>query len=631
LRELSLEDDVVVSLGRARIESDAVRLRLEPEGGAVVEGEARLAFCPCPEPPVAIAFSGGSVDPGGDITLRFPRLEVLGVPIFVLPWIWIRPPHRVGLLPPQIAWRGADGLLVGTGAHVPWVGGDGAPRVVEVTAAGYVQGGVEIGGRLETPSSTTRITWDWLRGSRVEVDARGFYPATMPFARGGQAGAAWDVDVLQGDRARARSPSLEVASKPFDALAAETSLRLGSDGGRVSGLVATGLSGRAWRGDGRAAVGPTGALELGGPLGAHGAWDGSLGGAVLRDSRLYEMGLPIEPGSTPTSSREGSDGAVPLAVGLLGAELNVRPGPFELRVSTRERVRAASRGVDGSVDVAASGRVEVGVPLARRFGKEAPLIHVIEPALEAQAAALHARGSFFQELEARAADEGALTIARWIAAAKITSSLGRYAGPSGRASVRAGFLGWRAEEARAVVHASAAARTGWLAGDLEGAVVGGDTTGGAAAYGYALLARARAGPEGGVMVRAEVSAQGGAGASEGASAPVARALAGGAGGPYAGELAFLAMDGWTGGAGLTIPWSPWLRTSGRAVGDLTGARLLAAGGVLEITHPCGCFALAAAGGYRFGREGIDATLTIDLMPTPPMSPSRAAGSPPPPP
>jgi hypothetical protein len=598
LSDITLEGGVEIAFGRMRIASEALRLTRRPDGGAVVDGEARLAFCPCADPPIAIAFAGGEAYPEGDITLRFPRLEVFGLPVFALPWIWLRAPHQVGLLPPSIAWRGPDGFRIGSGVHVPWPREDGALRVFQATAAAYLKGGVEVGGRLETPSSEARGTVDWVGGdSRVEVRARGFWYSHSRAGRGadrevasaGDAGAAWDLDAIRGGSARSRTVALEAAAKPYDSVAAETSLRVGN--GSAGGYLSTGITGRAWRGDGRIAIGPGATLALSGPLSGRGAWDALLTGSVLRDDK--------------------TEAAVPLGLGSVGAELTFRPGPLEVRLSSRERVRAASRGPGNSADAAATARLDIGLPLARSFGE---LVHVIEPGLEAQAAVEHGRGSFFR------AHWGVDPRLLWTAAAGISTSLGSPAGSGARAVLRAGLVGLDRASPRPAGHALAAAETLWLSGDLEAALVPSGSApvfpiaiaGDRRPISYAVLARLRAGPPGGVELRADVAAQGGAEAS------TARIFSGGpAAGPFGGELLYLSTDGISGLASLAVPWTRWLRTSARAAADFTAERLLAIGLSVEMTHPCGCASLAASGARRAGRGGIDAVLSIELSAAPP--------------
>jgi hypothetical protein len=600
LRDIALEGDVEIAFGRMRLASEALRLLRRPDGGAVVEGEARLAFCPCPDPPVTIAFGGGEVFPEGDITLQFPRLEVFGVPVLALPWIWLRAPHQAGLFPPSIAWRGRDGLIVGSGVHVPWPGEDGEPRVFQATAAGYLKGGAEVGAGFETPSSRARAALDWLRDTRVELSAQGFWrpdsnAAGVDRSVGDlyRAGAAWDLDAIRGDLARARTAGLAAAARPYDSLAAETSLRIGNRS--TSGFLSTDITGRAWRGDGRIAGGPGATLSLSGPLSDRGAWDALFTGSVLRDDQ--------------------TEAAVALAQGSLGAEMTFRPGPLEIQLSTRERVRAASREPDASADAAASARLAIGLPLVRSFGgAPAPLVHLIEPGLEAQAAVEHGQGSFFRAQWP--SDPRFL----WTAAAGISTSLGTPAGSGAHVGLRAGLVGLDRAAARPAGHALAAAQTSWISGDLEASFVPGGSAGApilpfsdpldSSTSSYAVLARLRAGPPGGVELRADVAAQ------SGAEASAARIFSGG---PLAaaGELLYLARDGLSGLASLAVPWTRWLRTSASAAADITAERLLAVGLGVEIEHPCGCASISASGAHRAGREGIDAILSIDLSAAPP--------------
>src|SRR4029077_2833193 len=86
--------------------SDALRLRRVPIG-AELEGDGKLAFCPCLGAPLAVRFTGATVAPPHDVILRNPVLEVFGVPVAWAPVFWLGSPGRPGLLPPDLAWRGA--------------------------------------------------------------------------------------------------------------------------------------------------------------------------------------------------------------------------------------------------------------------------------------------------------------------------------------------------------------------------------------------------------------------------------------------------------------------------------------------------------------------------------------------
>src|SRR5882672_10622766 len=94
--------------------SDALRLWRVPIG-AQLEGDGRLAFCPCLGTPLAVRFSGATVAPPHDVILRDTVLEVFGVPVAWAPVFWLRSPGRFGLLAPDLAWRGEDGFFAGGG------------------------------------------------------------------------------------------------------------------------------------------------------------------------------------------------------------------------------------------------------------------------------------------------------------------------------------------------------------------------------------------------------------------------------------------------------------------------------------------------------------------------------------
>ena len=124
--------------------SDSLRLRRVPIG-VELEGRGRVAFCPCLGTPLAVRFEDATVAPPHDLIVRSPVLEVFGVPLAWAPIFWLRSPARFGLLPPDVSWRGGDGLFLGEGVHVPWHDGD-ATRGLDLRAGGYVDGGARQGG-----------------------------------------------------------------------------------------------------------------------------------------------------------------------------------------------------------------------------------------------------------------------------------------------------------------------------------------------------------------------------------------------------------------------------------------------------------------------------------------------------
>src|SRR5665647_3019307 len=54
--------------------------------GVVIEGDGRLAFCPCLGTPLTVAFSRATVAPPGDLFLKNARLEIFGLPVLWLPY-----------------------------------------------------------------------------------------------------------------------------------------------------------------------------------------------------------------------------------------------------------------------------------------------------------------------------------------------------------------------------------------------------------------------------------------------------------------------------------------------------------------------------------------------------------------
>lgn len=577
LGDVTLEKGVELRYGRYRLRSERIRLRVE-RGAASFEGDARLALCPCPDPPLVFAARGGRFEPPGDLVLRFPRVEIGGVPVFALPWLWLRAPDQPGLLPPIVALRGADGLLLGSGVHLPWRGSDGAGRALDLSAAGFTRGGVELGATLSTPESRTGALVDLIHGTRAAIEARGAIAEPR-----GPAALAWDLDAVRGDRARSATVDLAAAAKPFDVGAAEATLRTGT--AAVSAIAGGAIVARAVRGEGPIATGPRATFAAGGPIGRLGSWSADAAGIVLA-------------GAAPA-------GGLPLARGAVSAEIDARPGPFELRASAGGRARYAGQMEDGpSREAAIAARAELSLPFVRTFGDgPAPLAHWITPVVSVRGALADVRGTFFTPLD------GAVPAASWIAAAGVTTAVGRYAGPALRLDARAGATGDASTKAQPLLHARLSVDAPIAAVAIETAAVG---DGPSVARGYALTARARLAPDAGPSLRIDAAAQGGAGAGR------ARAIAAGAWAALPGdELAYLSASGVTLGGELSIPWARTFRTAARGDVDLASGLLLAVRGLAEYRHPCGCFGLGLMAAHRLGRDGVDVALSVDVMPKAP--------------
>ena len=251
LTKIVLHGNVVVMVDRYRLEGDHLRLNRGPRG-LVIDGKGRVAFCPCPNPPVSFGFRSAVLAPPTDLVLKHPTVRLGSVPVFWLPYLWLRSPARVALLPPRLAWRGGDGFLAGAGVHLPF---SNARSSLDVTGSGYVKGGVELDTRLTTPTTTTRVRWDHLRESLLALDARG---STEPVAG---STFAWSADAVRGPRGLAATILLEDAARRYDRVEFA-----GGNGGHA-GLISVGFRGDAPRGgalDDLGVLGPRSRVGYGG-------------------------------------------------------------------------------------------------------------------------------------------------------------------------------------------------------------------------------------------------------------------------------------------------------------------------------------------------------------------------------
>jgi hypothetical protein len=577
-REVVLKGDVRVDAPPFHLTSDELRVRRTARGAVEVEGAGRLRFCPCLGSPLAVRFEEATVAPPGDLILRSPSLEVLGAPVLWLPYFWLRAPEKPGFLPPDVAYRGADGMFLGEGIHVPLARGDGG-GALDLRAGGYFEGGAAVDGLLATRTTSTRVAWDHLRGDGVTVDARGAI-------ENGAAALAWDADAIRGARGLVATTDLDAAARPYDRFAGETSWR---DGGWTIG---TGLYATAPRGGGLldgTAVGPLVTLRRGGTLGDLGAYDAEVEGGGLREAG--------------TTGR-----AVSFLRGEAGSLIADRWGPLGASLALRAAGDVAADGGElggatSGADGAASARARVGLPFGRAFASEGqgdPWVHRVEPAVEAAVLSVHGDG-----LLGVTPGRGMSAVGgnAWIADMALASEQGRWGARVGsEVSAAAGAVGsFEAGGSTAFVtrgHAALSASWGGLT--AEGARVW-DASG----NGGAFVARARLGGLAGphlVVLAAE---------RDGVDPVVARALTDA---PLEPSGGFLSATGWTGGARARIPWTYWLATTGGADVDLTAQVLLSARGGIEVRDQCGCLRVRANAAHRLGRDGVDAWVTIDLAP-----------------
>lgn len=573
LRELSLRGNVVVTYERFRLTSPSLTLRRSGRG-IEVTGPGEVVFCPCPNPPVSIGFAGGVVAPPADLILERPSLRVAGWTIFVLPWFWMRAPTRPGVLPPNIAYRGADGLLIGGGVHLPWKDGDDYDQL-DITAGGYVKGGFELVTRFWTPRSTNRVRWDHLHGDHLGITAHGAYPQAKTGA------IAWDIDAIRGERARSAALSLEEAARGYDRAAAQTIVRLGD--GVIFGTGVRAVGARGGTGPSvRPVWGPTATLAAAGAVGSFGAWDGLGTATVLDDTTL---------GTTTIARVEG------------GVEVSARLAGLVTRISAREAVAGTNVGATSALDALGAARIEIAAPLRRVFdGEASPLVHVIEPRLRAAAMAARTSGTYFAETGRPVAlVDGQMVTA----SAGMRTAWGRLLGHSG-GSLEGDFGGVATVGQDALSQAAPVAR-GRAAWSSRYVGMGGE---GAARLdgdqGQVLIAKARLGEQDGWYFALK-----GAG-RRGFNPLAARALAAGTAAEPSGG--WLATEGWTGGVEVAARLARSVGARISADEDMTTRTLLQVRGSLGYAHPCRCIAIDGFVGKRLGREGIDVWVSIDLAP-----------------
>ena len=554
------------------LSSDELRLRRVPIG-VELDGQGRVTFCPCLGTPLSVRFRGATVAPPHDLVLRDPVLEVFGVPIAWAPVIWLRSPGRVGLLAPDVAWRGADGLFLGGGVHVPWRAGDVA-RGVDLRAGAYVDGGVAVQAAMRTSLSETQVAWDMWRGDAGI--ALGLHGATAIADPDRPNSVAWEVDALRGARAVKATTDVDVAAFPFDRAQAEASWRANG------WTFASGVRAIAPRG------GDLGGLGVGGPvvvarraeaIARLASYDATLEAGAIEGARL---------GTTAFARAEG------------GAYLGGHAGPTAATLAVRAVGDMADDGERVGSEGSAQVRLTGGLPLERAFASadEAdPWVHRTEPRLEAAALATHA--SAVLPVPAGRGTVGP-TGEAWVAAAGWNNAIGRW-GSRAAAEVNAsgGAVG-DDRRARPVVRARASGGADWFAFEADFARVllaGRDGGGGA------LVARARVGEVSSIHLAAHIAER------DGVDPVLARAIVDA---PLEAASGFLAVTGWTGGARLGLPIGPRVRLRGGADVDFDTRRIVAAQGAFELHDPCNCVVLRASAAHRIGRDGVDVWLSVEL-------------------
>jgi hypothetical protein len=519
---------------------------------------------------VALTFKGAIVAPPGDLVLRQPRLEVLHIPVLWLPYFWLRSPARFGLLPPELSYRGADGVFTGGGIHLPWGPSDPASGL-DLRGGAYLRGGSAWVVDLRTPSSQTRVRLDHLGSDGLMADARGAIDKEDPSATGQT--LAWDVDVLRGERGVRSTTELERASRVYDRGRVDAQMR---DGGWTVGAAVrtTELRGGSLMDSG--AVGPVLTVRRAEALGGAGAYDLTAAGGGFR-------------ADAGTVAYARGDGGTFLA-GRLGASL----ATLSIRGTGNVASDGERRGGDGS----ARARAELGIPLVRAFGASDPSDpwrHRIEPRLGASA--LVARGDRVLAGDIAAARGfGGIGGGAWVADAGIESALGRWGRGDGLEMLAAAGAVGDEKDAEPALRWRGAATFRFLGLGAEGASV---------LDGHAVLARTRLGALDRLHLSASVAGR------SGVDPILARLLTDA---PLEPSSGFLAVPGWTGGVRLSVPFTHAILTRGGVDADLSEPLILAARGSVELRDRCECIALRVTGSRRIGRDGVDVWLAIDLAP-----------------
>ncbi|MBX3210285.1 MAG: hypothetical protein KF764_34960 [Labilithrix sp.] len=599
--------------GNVRVDSPPFHLRSQhitlsrTRYGIEADGKGRLAFCPCLGTPVTIEFERAIVAPPGELILEDPKLEIYGVPVMYLPWFWMRSDEKVGLLPPDVAYRGQDGLFVGGGAHLPWKD-RGAREALDLRGGAYLDGGFVTDVRLRTPVGRTKVRFDRLRGARAPVlpvpgaVANNADDGLLVDARGATAAdgttVAWDADVIRGRRGVAATSELDAAAKPWDRAAASGALRAGP-------IVAeSGFRAVTRRGGDLVAVeasGPFAALRSSGTIASGVTYDATVEGGALRVSgAAASLAAREPPAITPDSvSYARAD------VGALGATTF---GPLAASVSARGAGNVAAEGRRDGGDRAGAARLRLGVPLARAFApsddephdRNDPIVHVVEPF--AEASILHASGDgLLGSLPGRGL--ASISGTAPVTDAGVASTIGRWGRREALEVAAAGGAAYGSDATPSGVRPLARGRISATLASFGGQLETAHVVGAGGPSGSAVIARLRIGRSDGPRVLTNLASR------DGIDPVLARALTDPS---IEAPGGYLAREGTTGGAGLVVPWGRALTTSLGVDADATTQELVGARAGVELRDRCSCVTLRVNGSHRIGRDGVDVWVALDF-------------------
>ncbi|MDX2055861.1 MAG: hypothetical protein SFV15_25895 [Polyangiaceae bacterium] len=564
---LLLSQGFAVRVARYRLVGDSVSLE-NSSGGVLVDGKGRLAFCACPSPPLTLGFTAATVAPPGDLLMRNAVLRVGPVPVFWTPYLWLRSPERFGILPPELAYRAEEGLLVSTGFHAPLATAEGdAQNSFDLRAGPYLRGGGVGKLRLATQNTSTYLEADYQQRWAYSADVRGVQEIQSD-------ALAWDADWRGGARARQSAVRLLDAATRFDHARAQVST-VGPLGGVGFGpvlveargeAVSTLLAGAATTFWMQKDVAPFARFQTLGELTEfQGARESSLafahsGTSLEADGHVEGLGVHAEVAHDLSYFGES------------GAGLLVNQPGVALRLL---------------------------VPSVRSWENTAdPIVHFVEPNLLVAASHSIRAGSVgagaFQQFEQPVGLDGST----FVAATGLRNALGRWgARRSAELSLASGWVSARgkptlAHLGRAQIDMGAVTGSSSLALSSQSTtMLGSVAVGGAGQPRLFVRLASNYGnsPElaGNLEVwnKAEQSA-----------------------------LGWLQSRGDSLGGELNLPFSRAMAVSVGSDWDAREARMLAMTSTAAYRHPCGCLALTGGAGARSGRHGLDAWVNVDLFP-----------------
>lgn len=580
-KSLDVSGNVRIDAAPFHLRSDKLHLARSWRG-LEITGEGRLSFCPCEGPPLTMVFQAAAVAPPGDLFLKHARLELYGVPVFYLPYFWLRSPGRLGVLPPLVEYRGSDGFALGGGVHLPWRAGD-MRNGMDLRAGVYLQGGAFAETRILAGETRATVRWDYLAEHGLTVDLRGNSHSG--------ADVRIELDAMRGERSVRATSSLTTASQRYDRARADVVLQ-NSAATFQAGVRAVGLRGGNGIDDVRS--GPV----LGGAF----AW---VLGPTVHASLNADAGA-LSGGDISVAGPQGATGvnAVSFVRSVADVDAYAYAGPlrFEARIRAEGRVLGGPSGAN--VDAAVTPALTLSAPLGRTFSSGVqgdPYRHTIEPYVRA-ALVLGTQNAVGRPLTSNLKEAsvfGDQATHAVVMQMGLANALARLGGQN-RAEVRLA-AGAVATDGGAVpvvrMQIALESSMARIDGQLGLVAVDGKAS-------QAATAAVRIGHESLVLVGARLSYQ------RGDYAERARLLVDAGTDPL---LRWYPHDLFTGTASASFPLAPALRIAAGADYDFQQHTMLGMRGALEVRDRCKCVALRVYAGKRLGRDGVDAGIVIDFL------------------